>query len=132
VEILDASGNPCPAGVSGEVTVTRGDNALLRYRTGDHAALDWVAGEPVLVGLDGREPVLFRAENGRWVNSIEFTHLLSPRRNRPSLKPRCGAWWVGFRSTSVRPTCPAMPSRSATRRISMKACSGDDPDRPEV
>jgi phenylacetate-CoA ligase len=81
IEILDGSGNPCPTGVSGEVTVTCGDNALLpllRYRTGDHAALGWVDGEPALVGLDGREPVLFRAESGRWVNSIEFTHLLSP------------------------------------------------------
>ena len=77
VEILDDSGNRCPPGVSGEITVTCGENAalpLLRYRTGDHAALHG----DVLVGLEGRQPVRFRAAGGGWVNSIELTHVLSP------------------------------------------------------
>ncbi|MBE1464012.1 AMP-binding protein [Kibdelosporangium phytohabitans] len=80
VEILDENGRCCEPGVAGEVTVTCGENPLLpllRYRTGDHAALDWRYG-PVLVGLDGRAPVRFRRTNGSWVNSIEITHVLSP------------------------------------------------------
>jgi phenylacetate-CoA ligase len=77
VEILSPSGEPCPAGERGEITVTCGENALLpllRYRTGDHAAL----GDGVLVGLEGRDPVRYRAADGTWVNSIELTHVLSP------------------------------------------------------
>jgi phenylacetate-CoA ligase len=77
VEILDEHGDPCPPGVSGEITITCGENAalpLLRYRTGDHA----VSEGRVLIGLEGREPVLFRDDSGGWVNSIEVTHVLSP------------------------------------------------------
>jgi phenylacetate-CoA ligase len=79
VEILDESGNRCPTGVSGEITITCGENAalpLLRYRTGDHAALR----DGVLTGLEGRETVRFRSAGGAWVNSIELTHVLSPLR----------------------------------------------------
>ena len=81
VEILSPTGEPCPPGVRGEITVTCGENPLLpllRYRTGDQAALTWVNGEPVLTGLEGRDPVRFRAAAGTWVNSIELTHVLSP------------------------------------------------------
>lgn len=77
VEILDPSGNPCPPGVVGEITVTCGENPvlpLLRYRTGDHAALEG----RLLIGLDGRAPVRYRAVGGAWINSIELTHVLSP------------------------------------------------------
>ncbi|TCO53063.1 AMP-binding protein [Actinocrispum wychmicini] len=80
VEILDESGRRCAPGVVGEITVTCGENPmlpLLRYRTGDHAALEWRDG-PVLLGLDGRAPVMFRGANGTLVNSIEVTHVLSP------------------------------------------------------
>ncbi|MFI7679003.1 AMP-binding protein [Actinophytocola sp. NPDC049390] len=81
VEILTPEGNPCAPGERGEITVTCGENPLLpllRYRTGDQAALEWDNGEPVLTGLEGRDPVRYRAANGRWVNSIELTHVLSP------------------------------------------------------
>lgn len=81
VEILDEGGNPCPAGVSGEITVTCGENAalpLLRYRTGDHAALSYRDGVGVLTGFEGRAPVRLRAASGAWVQSIELTHVLSP------------------------------------------------------
>jgi phenylacetate-CoA ligase len=80
IEILDPSGRRCEPGVVGEITVTCGENPLLpllRYRTGDHAALDWRYG-PVLVGLDGRAPVRYQRADGTWVNSIEITHALSP------------------------------------------------------
>lgn len=80
VEILAGDGGPCPPGERGEIVVTSGENPLLpllRYRTGDHAALEWRDGVPVLVGLEGRAPVRFRV-GGRWVESIEVTQLLSP------------------------------------------------------
>jgi phenylacetate-CoA ligase len=37
-----------------------------------------VDGVPVLEGLEGRDPVRYRASGGAWVNSIELTHVLSP------------------------------------------------------
>jgi phenylacetate-CoA ligase len=80
VEILKPTGEPCAPGERGEITVTCGENPLLpllRYRTGDQAALSQVDGEPALVDLEGRDPVRYRAADGSWVNSIELTHVLS-------------------------------------------------------
>ena len=81
VEILSPSGSPCAPGERGEITVTCGENPLLpllRYRTGDHAALSVEDGAPVLADLEGRDPVRYQAFDGHWVNSIELTHVLSP------------------------------------------------------
>jgi phenylacetate-CoA ligase len=79
VEIVDESGAPLPFGERGEVALTGGFNfclPLVRYRTGDHAALQFVRGEPVLVGLAGRPPVRFKTKHGEWLNNIEVTHAL--------------------------------------------------------
>lgn len=81
VEILSPTGTPCKEGERGEITVTCGENPLLpllRYRTGDHATRSTVDGVPTLVDLEGRDPVRYRTDTGRWVNSIELTHVLSP------------------------------------------------------
>ena len=81
VEILDSAGHPVPAGERGEITLTGGFNfclPLLRYRTGDFAALDFVRGEPVLRGLEGRALVRFRRPDGVWLNNIDVTHALRP------------------------------------------------------
>jgi phenylacetate-CoA ligase len=78
VEIVDGAGRPVAPGERGEVTVTGGFNfclPLLRYRTGDHAALSTHAGEPVLVGLAGRQPLRFLAR-GAWINNVDITHAL--------------------------------------------------------
>jgi phenylacetate-CoA ligase len=81
VEILDRDGNALPRGERGEVTLTGGFNfclPLLRYRTGDYAALELRGGEPVLIGLEGRAPVWLRTASGEWLNNIDVTHALNP------------------------------------------------------
>ena len=79
VEILDSEGQPVAEGERGEITFTGGFNfclPLLRYRSGDFAALARHGGEPVLSGLCGREPVRFRDGKGAWINNIDVTHAL--------------------------------------------------------
>ncbi|MES2445242.1 MAG: AMP-binding protein [Pseudomonadota bacterium] len=79
VEIVDANGDAVPPGERGEVCVTGGFNfclPLLRYRTGDFAALAVAGGEPVLTGLAGRRPVRFRDASGGWCNNIDVSHAL--------------------------------------------------------
>ena len=79
VEILDGDGRAVAAGERGEVTLTGGFNfclPLVRYRTGDHASLAFVRGEPVLLDLSGRAPVRFRTAAGDWINNIDVTHAL--------------------------------------------------------
>ncbi|WP_315097876.1 AMP-binding protein [uncultured Cellulomonas sp.] len=79
VEILDAAGEPVPEGTRGEIVVTVDENPylpLLRYRTGDHASLVRDDRGTVLVGLEGRAPVLFRAADGTARPSIDATQLL--------------------------------------------------------
>ncbi len=79
VEVLDDAGRPVPDGERGEVVVTVDENPylpLLRYRTGDTAALVRDARGTVLVGLQGRAPVAFVAADGRASSSIDATQLL--------------------------------------------------------
>lgn len=78
VEILDEHDQPCRPGTVGEITLTGGRNPflpLLRYRTGDFAALDWIDGSPTLIHLQGRRPVCFPVGD-RQVHSMEVTRLL--------------------------------------------------------
>jgi phenylacetate-CoA ligase len=78
VEVLDEHDEPCPTGVVGEVVLTGGRNPflpLLRYRTGDYAALAWHDGRATLVGLEGRRPVHFPTA-ARVVHSMEVTRLM--------------------------------------------------------
>ncbi|HEX3625890.1 MAG TPA: AMP-binding protein [Verrucomicrobiae bacterium] len=79
IEILDETGHALPSGERGEVALTGGFNfclPLLRYRTGDYAALRYNGQEPVLVDLEGRPPIRFRNRRGEWLNNIEVTHAL--------------------------------------------------------
>jgi len=81
VEILGPGGARLPPGERGEIALTGGFNhylPLVRYRTGDHAALDVAGGEPVLVELAGRRPVRFRAADGSWKNNVDVSHALGP------------------------------------------------------
>jgi len=81
VEILDADGRPCTPGERGEITVSGGFNRylpLLRYRTGDFASLEFRGQTPVLKGLEGRAPVVFKSANGERINNIDVTLALWP------------------------------------------------------
>jgi phenylacetate-CoA ligase len=81
VEILDPDGAPCPPGVRGEIILSGGFNPflpLLRYRTGDYAALEWRGSQPTLTQLAGRPPVIFRATDGRFINNIDIAIALRP------------------------------------------------------
>jgi phenylacetate-CoA ligase len=76
VEILDPRGTAVAPGELGEIVVTGGVNPnlpLIRYRTGDHAAVDFTRSIPRLVQFQGRQPVLFCTPTGTTVNSIEVT-----------------------------------------------------------
>lgn len=80
VEILDAEGRLCPPGVRGEITLTGGPNPflpLLRYRTGDYAAMEFDGAKPVLVDFEGRQPTLFLNSLGKIVNNIDVSYALS-------------------------------------------------------
>lgn len=79
VEIVDDDGRAVPIGARGEICVTGGFNfclPLVRYRTGDTAALAMSDDEPVLIGLAGRRPVRFRTASGAWINNIDVSHAL--------------------------------------------------------
>jgi phenylacetate-CoA ligase len=81
VEVLRPDGSPCAPGERGEVTLSSGRNPflhLLRYRTGDHAALDVHGPRPLLLGLEGRRPVRFVGADGRAVNSVDVSVALRP------------------------------------------------------
>lgn len=81
VEILDRDGQPVRTGERGEITLTGGFNfclPLLRYRTGDFAALERRGGEWVLAGFEGRAPIRFWTAAGQWINNIDVTHTLKP------------------------------------------------------
>jgi phenylacetate-CoA ligase len=79
VEILDKDRQPLPLGAHGEVVLTGGRNPylpLLRYRTGDYAALQIINGHRYLIGLEGRKPVWYRSSKGRLIHSMEVNRLL--------------------------------------------------------
>ncbi|MBI5031015.1 MAG: AMP-binding protein [Chloroflexi bacterium] len=81
VEILRDDGTVCAPGERGEITLTGGFNPflpLLRYRTGDHAAMQFRGRLPMLVGLEGRAPVVFRSTSGRRINNIDISTMLKP------------------------------------------------------
>jgi phenylacetate-CoA ligase len=114
VEILDPAGKPVPPGERGEVTLTGGFNfclPLLRYRTGDYAAMRWRGREPWLEGLSGRPPVRFLSSAGEWLNNIEVTH---------ALKPLALAQWslhqAADRSLTLRADGSALTSAEAALR----------------
>ncbi|MFC1743615.1 hypothetical protein ACFL35_06440 [Candidatus Riflebacteria bacterium] len=84
VEALDSKGRKVAAGKRGEITISGGRNPflpLLRYRTGDWGRLDFTActcGDimPRIFELEGREPVIFRAFDGKPINPIDVSRII--------------------------------------------------------
>ncbi len=80
VEVVGPDGRPCRPGARGEIAVTSGRNPLLpllRYRTGDFAAISSRDdGRPFLDGLEARAPAVFRTTSGRLFNSLDVTSAL--------------------------------------------------------
>ncbi len=79
IEVLDAAGRPCAPDQRGEVVLTGGFNPflpLLRYRTGDFARLAYVGGQPRLLDLEGRPPVVFVGAAGQSINNIDVSSVL--------------------------------------------------------
>lgn len=84
VEALRPDGSRCAEGERGEIAITGGRNPffpLLRYRTGDWAAIDHgpcACGDPMprLVGLEGRTPLLIRSEDGTPVSTVDLSRIL--------------------------------------------------------
>lgn len=79
LEVVDDAGQPVPDGQRGELVVTVDGNPhlpLLRYRTGDSAALGWAGDRRAVLGLEGRAAVTFTASDGRSVPSVDLTQQL--------------------------------------------------------
>lgn len=81
VEIVGEKGRRLAPGERGEICLSGGFNPylpLLRYRTGDQAALRWRGNTPELIDLHGRPPVLLEHADGRQVNNIDISVALKP------------------------------------------------------
>ncbi|MBL8472257.1 MAG: phenylacetate--CoA ligase family protein [Rhodocyclaceae bacterium] len=82
VEILDADGNPQPAGVAGEITVTHcatRDFPFLRYRTGDVGVLSdekcpCGRGLPILADVQGRTTDFVVAQDGTVMHGLALIY----------------------------------------------------------
>lgn len=86
VEALDPDGARLPDGARGELTVTGGRNPylpLVRYRTGDFGRLATTTlpdgrRARVILDLEGRAPVSFRARDGSVVSSVDVARRIRP------------------------------------------------------
>ncbi|MGV8042044.1 MAG: hypothetical protein AB2L07_18940 [Thermoanaerobaculaceae bacterium] len=116
VEVVRPDGGPAAPGERGEVTVSGGRNPLLpllRYRTGDFARMACEpcgCGDPAprLLGLAGREPVLFRADDGTPVGAVDISRAPA-RAADPAARVRA------TRGRGLRAARRAPPRRGAAR-----------------
>ncbi|RRJ83284.1 phenylacetate--CoA ligase family protein [Aestuariirhabdus litorea] len=84
VEILDADGNPLPAGERGEVVVTHTathEFPFVRYRTGDLASLSTACcpcgrGLPLLERIEGRTTDFLLARDGTVLHALSLIYIL--------------------------------------------------------
>ena len=79
VEILGDNDEPLPSGEVGEIVLTGGRNPylpLLRYRTGDRAALVFEKGRPYLRSFEGRQAVRLEHASGEVIPSLDVVNAL--------------------------------------------------------
>lgn len=122
VEILDEQQQPVPLGQRGEITLTGGFNfclPLLRYRTGDHAALERHGADWLLRGLSGRPPVWFQRADGSRFNNVELTHAL-----KGLSLPRWQVWQGADGEVELRLPAALTPDLSAAALAAVGACFG--------
>lgn len=99
-------------GARGEIAVTGGINPflpLIRYRTGDFASLQFIAGQPHLIDLEGRSPTLFLSQNRDFVNHVDISRALSSfslagftLHQKKDLSLDFSAWGTGISEESLR------------------------------
>ena len=79
VEILGPNDERLPEGEVGEIVLTGGRNPylpLLRYRTGDRAALVFEKGRPCLRSFQGRQAVRLENSSAQVVPTLDVVHAL--------------------------------------------------------
>ncbi len=79
VEVLGPNDEPLGPGEVGEIVITGGRNrclSLLRYRTGDRAALTFVDGRPRLSRFEGREETFLLDASGERVPTLNVVGAL--------------------------------------------------------
>ena len=84
VEIVDADGNPQPAGVAGEIVTTHlatGDFPFIRYRTGDVGTLDTRScacgrGLPLIKEIQGRTTDFVVARDGTVMHGLALVYVV--------------------------------------------------------
>ncbi len=80
VEIMRPENDePLPAGEVGEIVISGGTNPflpLIRYRTGDFAALRFAPKGPELVDFSGRAPTIFADDRGNFVNNVDIARAM--------------------------------------------------------
>jgi phenylacetate-CoA ligase len=131
VEILDEDGWQLPTGEVGEITVTGGRNPylpLLRYRTGDRAAIDDTpcpCGDPMprLVAFEGRAAVRFQAVDGGVVNPVDIGRVL---RDHPILQHEFIQRADGSCDCRLRPVLPDRPPAAERIRRRLAALFGPE------
>lgn len=120
---------PVAPGARGEITVTGGINPflpLIRYRTGDFAALQFIAGQPCLINLEGRSPTLFLNQNRDFVNHVDISRALSTfslagftLHQKKDLSLDFSAWGTGFSESSLRGTLSELFGKDITMRVNI-------------
>lgn len=132
VEVVRPDGTPAAPGERGEVAVSGGRNPLLpllRYRTGDLASMTnepCRCGDPRprLLGLAGRVPVLFRADDGTPVGAVDISRAL---RELPVLRHTFLQRADGACELRVQPRPDAPPPTAPALAEALRGILGSPP-----
>jgi len=130
VEILHPDRDEAVApGARGEITVTGGINPflpLIRYRTGDFASLQFVAGQPCLINLEGRSPTLFLSQKRDFINHVDISRALSnfslagfTLHQKKDLSLDFSAWGTGVSEENLRDALSELFGKDIEMRVNL-------------
>lgn len=130
VEILHPDRDEAVApGARGEITVTGGINPflpLIRYRTGDFASLQFVAGQPCLINLEGRPPTLFLSQKRDFINHVDISRALSnfslagfTLHQKKDLSLDFSAWGTGVSEENLRDALSELFGKDIEMRVNL-------------